>query len=511
MFKILGWLNKVVWGVPALVLILGVGLYFSFRTGFIQVSLFPRAVKLFVVRLRPGSGEDGTISPFQALCTALAATVGTGNIAGVAGAIAIGGPGAVFWMWICALFGMVTKFAEATLAVRYRVWNSDGEAVGGPMYMIQNGMSKRWHWLASVYSFFGVIAAFGVGNATQINAVIAGVDQVIVSFGGSVGKGTDLLLGAGLAVLVSLMLLGGAKRIGKLAEGLVPFASVAYLLLGFGVLIVCRRQIPNAFCRIIRGAFSPWAVTGGMVGSAMTALRTGVARGVFTNEAGMGTASIAHASAKVNHPVEQGMMGIVEVFADTILICTMTALVILCSGAEIPFGTDPGAVLTTQAFSLIYGEWVSVFLAAALCCFALATVLGWGLYGIRCAQFLFGTGAVRIFSLLQAVVVILGAALETETVWLLSETVNGLMAIPNLITLAVLSPELFRLIKEYRSISGSAAADGGTYENLNQRKPVRAVSYAEISSPGGGGKEEGQDHLSLKHRPARSGNAPGLL
>ena len=502
MFKILEWLNTVVWGMPALVLILGVGLYFSLRTGFVQLSLFPRAVKLFVSRLRPGASEEGTVSPFQALCTALAATVGTGNIAGVAGAMAIGGPGAIFWMWICALFGMVTKFAEATLAVRYRARNSAGDLVGGPMYMIQNGMQKRWHWLACVYSFFGVIAAFGVGNATQINAVISGVNQVMISFGGSAGKGTDLLMGAGLAVLVSLMLLGGAKRIGAVAEGLVPFASVAYLLLGFGVLIVCRRQIPDAFCRIIHGAFSPGAVTGGMIGSAMTALRTGVARGVFTNEAGMGTASIAHASAKVNHPVEQGLMGIVEVFVDTVLICTMTALVILCSGVDIPFGTDPGAVLTTQAFSAVYGDWVSLFLAAALCCFALATVLGWGLYGIRCAQFLFGTGAVRAFALLQAAVVILGAVLETETVWLLSETVNGLMAIPNLITLAVLSPELFRLIKEYRSNSGSLSADGGTYENLNQRKQVRAVSNAEIPSPGGGGKKEGQDHLPLKHRPA---------
>lgn len=511
MFRILEWVNRAVWGLPALALILGVGIYLSVRSGFAQLSLFPRAIKLFFLRLRGNSGMDGTVSPFRALCTALAATVGTGNIAGVAGAIAIGGPGAIFWMWVCAVFGMVTKFAEATLAVRYRFKNSSGDVVGGPMYMIQNAMPKRWHWLAYTYSFFGVVAAFGVGNATQINAVISGVNEVIAFFGGTPEKKVDLLIGIVLAVFVTMMLLGGAKRIGAMAECLVPFASGAYLLLGLGVLIVCRRQIPHALSQILRGACTPGAVTGGLVGSAMTALRTGVARGVFTNEAGMGTASIAHASACVCHPVEQGMMGIVEVFLDTVVICTMTALVILCSGVRIPYGNDPGAALTTQAFAAVYGGWVSAFLAGALCCFAFATVLGWGLYGIRCAEFLFGSGSARFFALLQAVVVVLGAVLETGTVWLLSETVNGLMAIPNLIALAVLSPELFRLTKEYRFKFGRFAADGGTYENINQCKPVRTVSYAEVPSPGGGSKEKGKDHLSLKHRSAGFGNSSGLL
>ena len=261
----LEWLNRMVWGLPALVLILGVGVYFSFRTGFAQIKLFPRALKLFLSRLRPSAGEEGSVSAFQALCTALAATVGTGNIAGVAGAIAIGGPGAIFWMWVCAVFGMITKFAEATLAVRYRIRNGSGDYVGGPMYMIQNAMDQRWHWLAGVYCFFGVIAAFGVGNATQINAVIAGINEVAVYFGGAPGKKTDLFIGVVLAALVSLMLLGGAKRIGTLAEKLVPFASVAYLLLGAGVLIICRQRIPNAFCQILRGAFSPAAVSGGVI------------------------------------------------------------------------------------------------------------------------------------------------------------------------------------------------------------------------------------------------------
>ena len=441
-------LNKIVWGAPALVLILGVGLYCSLRTGFAQITMLPRAFRAFFTRLR--GGGDGTVSSFQALCTALAATVGTGNIAGVAGAIAIGGPGAIFWMWICAILGMATKLAEATLAVRYRVRDSSGEYVGGPMYMIERGMGKRWRWLGVLYSFFGVVAAFGVGNATQINAVISGFGQVLATCGHSVSGLENLVLGVLLAVLVSLMLLGGAKRIGVIAERLVPFASAAYLLLGLVFLFLQRRAIPGAFTMIFEGAFSPRAVTGGVIGSALSALRIGVSRGVFTNEAGMGTASIAHASAQVSHPVEQGLMGIVEVFLDTILICTVTALVILCSGVLIPYGTDPGAALTTQAFSAVYGDWVSIFLALSLCCFAFATVLGWGLYGVRCAQYLFGAKAWRGFALLQGAVVILGAVLETKTVWLLSETVNGLMAIPNLIALGALSPEFIRLTNEYR-------------------------------------------------------------
>ena len=509
--EVLERLNGIVWGVPALVMILGVGFYLSVRTGFAQIRLLPRSLKLFCSRLRGCGDTDGSVTPFQALCTALAATVGTGNIAGVAGAITIGGPGSIFWMWICGILGMMTKFAEASLAVRYRIRNDSGELSGGPMYMIRQGMGSKFHWLASLYCFFGVVAAFGVGNATQINAVVTGIRQSAENFGVKPDRAMNLCVGIILVVLVSLMLMGGAKRIGLIAEKLVPFISVAYLLLGCGVLLVCRHRIGSAFAMIIKGAFSPRAATGGVVGSALIALRTGVSRGVFTNEAGMGTASIAHASANVSHPVEQGMMGIVEVFVDTILICTMTALVILCSGVNIPYGTDTGAALTTCAFTAVYGGWISAFMAAALCCFAFATVLGWGLYGIRCAQYLFGAASGRKFVLLQALIVVLGAVLETKTVWLISETVNGLMAIPNLIALAALSPELFRLFSEYRSISGRISANGGTYENLDQCKPLRTVSHAEIPSPGGGSQEAGKDNLSPEYRSARSGNAPGLL
>ena len=450
MADILEKINALVWGAPALVGILGVGLYLSFRTGFAQLRLFPRAVRSFVSKLRGRKREQDGVSPFQALCTALAATVGTGNLAGVAGAMAIGGPGAIFWMWICAILGMMTKFAEAALSVRHRVKNSNGEWVGGPMYMIQKGMGSRWRWLAATYSFFGVVAAFGVGNATQINAVVDGVNQVIRSAGGEETWTGNLLMGVGLSVLVCGILLGGMAKIGKIAEKIVPFAAGCYLLLGAGVLIARAQYLPEALSAIVTGAFSPRAVTGGAIGSLFVGLRVGVSRGVFTNEAGMGTAGIAHAAAEVSHPSEQGLMGIMEVFLDTIVICTMTALVILTSGVEIPYGVDVGVTLTTQAFSAIYGDWVSVLMAAALCCFAIATVLGWGLYGARCAQYLFGEGVWKRFVLLQGVTVILGAVLKTGTVWLLSETVNGLMAIPNLIALAVLAPEVTRLTKGYR-------------------------------------------------------------
>ncbi len=450
MTKVLESVNSIVWGAPALILIVGVGVYLSFRTGFAQLTLFPKALREFFARLQGGKAEDGAVTPFQALCTALAATVGTGNLAGVAGAMAIGGPGAIFWMWVCALLGMVTKFAEATLAVHFRVKES-GEMVGGPMYMIREGMGRRWLWLASVYSFFGVVAAFGVGNATQINAVVTGVNSALTAFGGRETVLGNVLMGIVLAAAICMMLLGGAKRIGVVTERLVPFISVAYLLLGLGALVARAQMLPEAFKAIVYGAFSPRAVTGGIVGSAFITLRIGVSRGVFTNEAGMGTASIAHASAQVAHPAEQGLMGIMEVFLDTIVICTMTALVILVSGVAIPYGTDVGVALTTDAFSAVYGDWVAVFIAAALCCFAFATVLGWGLYGARCAQFLFGNNVWKKFAIIQSVCVVLGAVLNTGTVWVLSETVNGLMAIPNLIALAVLSPKLSRLVKEYKN------------------------------------------------------------
>ena len=487
--------NAAVWGAPALIAILSVGFWLSLRTGFVQLRLLPEALKRFFSQLRGKEIGHGTVSPFQAVCTALAATVGTGNLAGVAGAMAIGGPGSIFWMWICAFLGMATKFSEASLAVKYRRRDCNGEFVGGPMYMIRHGMGKRWHWLAWLYSFFGVIAAFGVGNATQVNTVISGINAAAAIFGMQQTFTGDLLMGIGLSVLIASMLLGGAKRIGTIAERLVPLAAAAYLLLGVAVLVLRAEQIPGAFGDIFRGAFSPRAVTGGMVGSAFAALRIGVSRGVFTNEAGMGTASIAHAAAQVEHPAQQGMMGIVEVFLDTIVICTMTALVILVSGVPIPYGNDTGMELTSRAFSQVCGSWVNVFLAGALCCFAIATVLGWGLYGIRCAQFLLGHRAWKPFVLLQAGAVIVGAVLNTGTVWLLSEIVNGLMAVPNLIALAALSGDAAQIAKDYKRT-------GGTYENIHQRQPLRTFAHAKVPPPGGQGRAAGKKDPPSEYRPA---------
>lgn len=456
------YIQDVILGLPAAALILGVGLYLSLRLGFPQLGLFPRAVGLFFRRMFAGK-RDGGVSSFQALCTALAATVGTGNLVGVAGAICLGGPGAIFWMWVCAFFGMATKYAEAALAVRYRVKTPDGYA-GGPMYTMTYGLGHRFRPLAKAYCVFGILAAFGVGNTAQVNAVVTGVNAAVSRFGGQPSRMGNLLMGLTLAVLAGFLLFGGAKRIGAAAETLVPLAAGAYILLCIGVLLVFRRRIPAALGQILTGAFCPRAVTGGMLGSAFRALCVGCRRGVFTNEAGMGTASIAHACAEAE-PAEQGLMGMMEVFLDTIVICTLTALVILVSGVPVPYGMDTGAELTTRAFSQVYGAGASVFLAAALILFAVATILGWGLYGARCAQFLFGGW--KGFAAAQTAVVVLGAVLDTETVWKLSELANGLMALPNLICLAALTTKLRRITKEYKNPAHLAAAGGGNYADFH--------------------------------------------
>ena len=311
-------------------------------------------------------------------------------------------------------------------------------------------MKKQMQPLAGIYCFFGIVAAFGVGSATQINAVLDGFNGAVRALGGTESNLTNVLIGIALSVLTLLVTLGGVKRIGSAAVFLVPFASISYLMLGFGVLIARASCIPGAFTAILKGAFCPEAVTGGILGSTFQALRIGASRGVFTNEAGMGTAGIAHASACVDHPVQQGLMGIMEVFLDTIVICTLTALIILCSGIPIPYGQDLGMQITADAFAAVYGSWVNIPLALDLCCFAFATIIGWGLYGARCAQFLFGNSAWKGFAVLQAASVVLGAVLSTGTVWTMSETANGLMAIPNLVILLYLSPEVIRLTEEYK-------------------------------------------------------------
>ena len=442
-------LYSLVWGPPTLLLILGTGLVLTWKTRFAQIRLLPLACREFLGKLTGKSEQQEGISSFQALCTALAATVGIGNLAGVAGAIALGGPGAIFWMWICALLGMAVKFAEATLAVHFRHKGPDGHWIGGPMYVIEKGLGPRWRFLGSVYCFFGVVAAFGMGNATQVNAVLGGIQAAVSSFGLELAPQWEMLIGLVLAAIIGLVLMGGAKRIAVAAELLIPFAAGGYILLCAVVLCMRWQRIPQALTDIVVGAFCPRAVTGGAIGAAFMALRTGISRGVFTNEAGMGTASIAHAGAGVDHPVSQGLMGIMEVFLDTIVICTMTALVILCSGVTVTYGVDSGVTLTSQAFCAVLGDWAGVIISAALCLFAFATILGWGLYGARCAEYLFGNGVWRKFTLVQMAAVVLGAVVNTAMLWRLSEIVNGLMAIPNLIALWVLSPKIQQLQKDF--------------------------------------------------------------
>ena len=446
-------LNTFIWGVPAMVCIIGVGLYLSFRTGFIQIRKFPYALKNTIGKIFDrASAEDGSITPFQAVCTALAATIGTGNIAGVAGAIAIGGPGAVFWMWISALLGMCTKFSEVTLAVHYRERNEKGEWLGGPMYYIKNGLGKNWKWLAYLYAFFGMCAVFGTGNATQVNTIVAAVDSALLNYG-VVSDGSmrvlNLLIGIINCFAVLLILFGGIKRIGSVAETLVPFMALLYVLLAVGLIFMNAGKLPAVFASIFAGAFNPKAVTGGVVGSMFTSMTKGVSRGIFSNEAGLGTGSIAHACADTNNPVKQGMFGIFEVFMDTIIVCTMTALVILLSGVNITYGQAAGAELTIAGFTLVYGNWVSVFTAVAMCCFAFSTIIGWGLYGARCVEFLFGNKVTKVFYVAYSLISIVGATVSLDLIWGISDTFNGFMTVPNLIAVFLLAPTVLKLTKEY--------------------------------------------------------------
>ena len=445
--------SNFVWGVPAMVCILGVGLYLSLRTDFLQIRKFPYAIRSTLGRIfRKREASDGALTPFQAVCTALAATVGTGNIAGVAGAIAIGGPGAIFWMWVSALFGMCTKFSEVTLAVHFRERNEKGDLVGGPMYYIKNGLGKHWQWLGILFSAFGVLTVFGTGNATQVNTITTAIDSALLNYqmvSDSSIKTVNLVLGIVIAAVVAIVLLGGVKRIGSVTEKLVPFMALFYVILAVGVVVLNIKNVPGVLYSIVYGAFNPGAVTGGIVGGFFISIQKGVSRGIFSNEAGLGTGSIAHACADTQKPVKQGLFGIFEVFADTIVICTLTALVILCSGVPVNYGAAAGAELTILGFTSTYGNWVSIFTAVAMCCFAFSTILGWGLYGARCIEFLFSEKVIKPFMVVYALVSILGATIDLGLLWSIAETFNGLMSIPNLIALFMLSGTVVKLVKEY--------------------------------------------------------------
>ncbi|MCQ2432781.1 MAG: sodium:alanine symporter family protein [Clostridia bacterium] len=436
-----------------MICIIGVGLYLSIRTGFVQIRKFPYALKSTVGRMfKVKEASDGSITPFQAVCTALAATVGTGNIAGVAGAIAIGGPGAVFWMWISALLGMCTKFSEVTLAVHFRERNGHGDLVGGPMYYIKNGLGKKWMFLAYAYALFGICAVFGTGNATQVNTITASINAALLNFS-ILSKERlpvcNLIIGIVICLIVALILIGGVKRIGRVSERLVPIMALLYVLLALGIIVLHINAVPGVLASIVRGAFQPSAVTGGIVGSFFISMKKGVSRGIFSNEAGLGTGSIAHACADTSEPIHQGMFGVFEVFMDTIVICTMTALVILLSGVSIPYGEAAGAELTISGFTAVYGSWVTIFTAVAMCCFAFSTIIGWGLYGARCAEFIFGSKIILPFNIAYALISIVGATVDLGLVWDVSDTFNGFMVIPNLIAVFLLSNVVFKLLKEH--------------------------------------------------------------
>lgn len=441
--------NGFIWGVPAMICIIGVGLLLSVRTRFIQVRKFGAALKNTIGKIFDKTqAKGGSMSPFQAVCTALAGTVGTGNIAGVAGAIALGGPGAIFWMWCSAFLGMCTKFSEVTLAIHFREKNANGEYVGGPMYYIKNGLSKKWHFLAVLYALFGVLTVFGTGNATQVNTIVSSIHSALHNLhiiDGTVDERANLIFGIFIAAFVAMVLLGGIQRIGQVSEKLVPFMAALYVILAIGVVILHISRVPAVFAMIFKSAFTPQAATGGIIGSMFLSMKKGVSRGIFSNEAGLGTGSIAHACADTNNAVHQGMFGIFEVFMDTIVICTLTGLVILLGAPNIVYGQAAGAELTISGFTATYGGWVSIFTAVAMCCFAFSTIIGWGLYGSRCIEFLGGEKLVRPFLVAYSFVSIIGATINLGLLWDIADTFNGLMAIPNLIALLVLSGQVKKL------------------------------------------------------------------
>ena len=444
--------NSFIWGVPAMICIIGVGILLTVRTRCIQVRKFGVAMKNTIGKIFDKTqARDGSMSPFQAVCTALAGTVGTGNIAGVAGAIALGGPGAIFWMWCSAFLGMCTKFSEVTLAIHFREKNKNGEYIGGPMYYIKNGLSKKWHFLAVFYAVFGVLTVFGTGNATQVNTIVSSVNTALMNFNilkGEPNSNVNLIFGIFIAALVAMVLLGGIKRIGQVSEKLVPFMAVLYVILALGVIILNIQRVPGVFAQIVSGAFTPRAATGGIIGSMFLSMKKGVSRGIFSNEAGLGTGSIAHACADTDNAVHQGMFGIFEVFMDTIVICTLTGLVILLAAPNISYGQAAGAELTISGFTATYGGWVSILTAIAMCCFAFSTIIGWGLYGSRCIEFLGGEKFVRPFLVVYSFVSIVGATMNLGLLWDISDTFNGLMAVPNLIALLILSGHVKKLAIE---------------------------------------------------------------
>jgi len=432
-------INGWAWGPPMLALLLGTGLYLTFGLRFMTLRKIPQAFA-HLLRGRTGHG-DGDISPFSALMTSLSATIGTGNIAGVAVAIAMGGPGALFWMWVAALFGMATKYAEAVCAVRFREQDANGNYSGGPMYYIKNGLHQRWHWLAFAFALFGSLAGFGLANTVQSNSVAQVLAEEFAV--------PAWLTGVVLMVLVGTVVLGGIQRIARVASVLVPFMALAYVLVCTVIIVLNISAVPAAIALIVESAFSPVAATGGFAGATIwAALRMGVARGIFSNEAGLGSAPIAHAAARTNQPVHQGMVAMLGTFIDTIIVCTMTGLVIVIM--DVWTSGVSGASLTSMAFesALPGGQYV---VTVGLCLFAFTTMLGWSFYGERCVVFLFGARAILPFRIAWVLAIPVGTVVELNLVWLIADTLNAFMAIPNLIALCLLGPMVFKVTRDYWS------------------------------------------------------------
>ena len=464
--KVNNYINGIVWGPPMMALILGVGVYLSVRCGFIQFTKFGHIMKNTAGKaFEKTEAKEGSVSPFKAMCTALAASIGTGNIAGVSGAIAIGGPGAVFWMWMSALLGMCTKYSEVTLAIKYRERNRDGDWVGGPMYYIKNGLGKNWKWLGVLFAIFGALAAFGIGNMTQINTIASTVTNAVNTVAGgdlseSILKVLPWVISIVCAVITAIVIIGGIQRLSDVCALMVPVMALVYIVAAIGVIALNLNAVPTAFAAIFKGAFNPESVAGGLTGVGIKlAFTKGVGRGIFSNEAGLGSAPIAHAAADVDHPVKQGIYGVFEVFMDTIVVCTTTALVVLLGVGvdKIQYGNDVGAALTIQGFEAVYGGGLpSVLVAVCLTLFALSTVLTWALYGQRCAEYLLGNKAAKVYAVIFCIFACLAGGVELSLAWAIADTLNGLMAIPNLIAVALLSPVVIKLTKEY--FSGIKAA-----------------------------------------------------
>lgn len=433
-------LNGLVWGPPMLVLVLGTGLFLMLRLKFMPLAKIGAGFSLMWQGRKKDDAESGEISPFQALMTCLAATVGTGNIAGVATAIFLGGPGALFWMWCTALVGMATKYCEVVLAVHYREKDDNGEHVGGPMYAIKNGLGKKWLWLGTAFAIFGGLAGFGIGNMVQVNSMAAALETTF--------NVPLWVTGLVTMVFVGLVILGGIKRIGKVAATLVPFMCVAYIVAAIVVLVVNAAQIPSAFEMIFTYAFTPIAATGGFAGAAvMAAIRFGVARGIFSNEAGLGTAGIAQAAGTTNSSVRSGMIGMLGTFIDTIVICSLTGLAIITSGVWTS-GVS-GAALSAAAFEAAMPGVGGYILTIALVVFAFTTILGWSYFGEKCWEFMVGTKAILPFRILWVLAVPFGAVAHLDFAWLVADTLNGLMAIPNLVSLLLLSPVVVKLTRNH--------------------------------------------------------------